>query len=167
MRVDYALSGEGGDSYTRSHRVWKASVNSLANSVEPDVQGRIRRILIVEDSQTTASALAKVIDGAGFASKVCHSGSDALKFAAAEPVDAALIDIHLPDLNGLVLSSKLRDLLGEKAPIIVVSGDTSMANLNALPHVGATYFFSKPVTAKMLLHRLTESFKEMVPGDGG
>ncbi len=119
--------------------------------MDTGVEGRIRRILIVEDSTTTANALAKVVDQAGFAAKVCHNGAAALKAATAETFDAALIDIHLPDLNGLVLSSKLRTLLGEKAPIIIVSGDTSMANLNALPHVGATYFFSKPVTPKMLL----------------
>jgi DNA-binding response OmpR family regulator len=134
--------------------------------MEASVAGRIRRILIVEDSQPTASALAKVVDRAGFASKVCLNGSDALKAATSEMFDAALIDIHLPDLNGLALSSTLRNLLGEKAPIIVVSGDTSMENLNALQHVGATYFFSKPVSPKMLLHRLEESFKESTSGHG-
>lgn len=134
-------------------------MNPVVNPEKPAAEGKVRRILIVEDSQSTANALAKVVDGAGFASTVFHNGADALKFAAAEPVDAALIDIHLPDLNGLVLSSKLRNLLGEKAPIIVVSGDSSMANLNALSHVGATYFFSKPVTPAMLLHRLNESLR--------
>ena len=69
---------------------------------------------------------------------------------------AALVDIHLPDLHGLVLSSKLRELLGPAVPIIVISGDTSMANLNALSHVGATYFLSKPLNPAALLARLKQ-----------
>ena len=50
-----------------------------------------------------------------------------------------------------------REILGPDTPIIVLSGDTSMPTLNSLPHVGATYFFSKPVNAAHLLERLKES----------
>ena len=65
----------------------------------------------------------------------------------------AVVDIHLPDMNGLVVSQKFRERLGPHAPIIVLSGDTSMETLNSLPHVGATYFFSKPVNSGQLLER--------------
>jgi DNA-binding response OmpR family regulator len=69
---------------------------------------------------------------------------------------AAVVDIHLPDLSGLVVSQKLREILGPQTPIIVLSGDTSMTTLNSLPHVGATYFFSKPVNASYLLERMKQ-----------
>jgi FixJ family two-component response regulator len=58
----------------------------------------------------------------------------------------------------------LRDLLGPDVPIIVLSGDTSMPMLNSLPHVGATYFFSKPVNAQQLVERLNEWVKRDAPG---
>ena len=50
----------------------------------------------------------------------------------------------------------MRELLGPDVPIIVVSGDTSMEVINALSHVGATYFFSKPLNVPNLLERLKE-----------
>ena len=47
----------------------------------------------------------------------------------------------------LLVAQKLREILGPTTPIVIVSGDTSMEVINALPHVGATYFFSKPLNA--------------------
>jgi DNA-binding response OmpR family regulator len=79
-----------------------------------------------------------------------------LDYVRANGCAAALVDIHLPDLSGLVVAQKLREMLGPDAPIVVVSGDTSMEVINALPHVGATYFFSKPLNVAYLLERMKE-----------
>jgi DNA-binding response OmpR family regulator len=121
-----------------------------------------RGILIVEDNRSIATAMAKVLERGGYRPTVWNSGGEALNWVQSlngsrNTLQAAIIDIHLPDLHGLILSSKLRALLGPSLPIIVVSGDTSMENLNALPHVGATYFLPKPVNAATLLERLRDS----------
>ena len=124
-------------------------------------------ILVIDDSQIAAEAMARTLAGAGYDAAVFHTGSEALNYVrdrqaengSATPPAAALVDIHLPDIHGLVVSAKLREALGPAAPIIVISGDTSMANLNALPHVGATYFFSKPVNSATLVERLRESLQ--------
>ena len=119
------------------------------------------KILIIDDSVPTATALAALLRRAKYAPDVAHRGSEGIERARAEVeagggFAAAVVDIHLPDLSGLVVSQKLRDILGPDTPIIVLSGDTSMTTLNSLPHVGATYFFSKPVNAAYLLERLRE-----------
>ena len=113
-------------------------------------------VLIVDDEESTARALAKVLGAAKFRTAVSFRGGDAVDYAARNPISAAVIDIHLPDLSGLVVTQKLRERLGPATPIIILSGDTSMEMLNALPHVGATYFFSKPVNAARLVERLQE-----------
>lgn len=109
------------------------------------------RVLIVDDHPLTARALAALLDGAGFAPTVCHRGADALARAEESPFDAAVVDVHLPDLSGLIVSQKLREHLGADAAVLVLSGDTSMQTLNSLSHCGASYFFSKPVNAGSLL----------------
>jgi DNA-binding response OmpR family regulator len=118
-------------------------------------------VLVVEDNFGVANALAAVIRRAGFAATACHCGSDALEYLRVANPQAAVLDIHLPDINGLVLAHKLRDRLGDAIPIIIVSGDTSMETIKSLAHVGATYFFSKPVNPKVLVERLKE-----LMGDG-
>ena len=108
-------------------------------------------ILIVDDHVLTARALAKLLRGAGYATEIAYNGTDALARALACPPTAAMIDIHLPDLNGMVVSQKLRQQLGPDVPLIMLSGDTSMETINSLQHVGATYFLSKPINSSHLL----------------
>ena len=118
-------------------------------------------ILIVDDNHLVTRALSSLIRDAGYAPQACYSGADALAWvdrpdARGTIPAAAVIDIHLPDINGLILSHKLRERFGPDTPIVVVSGDTSMETIKSLPHVGATYFFPKPVNANALLERLKD-----------
>jgi DNA-binding response OmpR family regulator len=113
-------------------------------------------ILIVDDNEPTANALAKILGNASFNTAVSYRGADAVAYVQQNPISAAVVDLHLPDLSGLVVTQKLRERLGPATPIIVLSGDTSMEMLNALPHVGATYFFSKPVNSSHLVEKMRE-----------
>ncbi len=113
-----------------------------------------RTILIVDDNVGVTKALTSLIRTAGYDAVGWHSAAEALQWAQNATPAAAVLDIHLPDINGLILAQKLREQFGPQTPIIVVSGDTSMETLNSLPHVGATYFFSKPLSSAMLLERL-------------
>jgi DNA-binding response OmpR family regulator len=113
-------------------------------------------VLVVDDNLHVAKALAVLLGQAGFEPATCHNGSDALAKARSAAPAAIVLDVHLPDINGLVLAQKLRTLLGPDVPIIIVSGDTSMETINSLSHVGATYFFPKPVNAAALIQRIRE-----------
>jgi DNA-binding response OmpR family regulator len=113
-------------------------------------------VLVVEDNPSVARALATIIGSAGFAAVPCTRGAEALNYCHSGAPVAAVIDIHLPDINGLVLAQKLREQFGPDTPIIVVSGDTSMETIKSLSRVGATYFLAKPLNASLLLSRLRE-----------
>jgi DNA-binding response OmpR family regulator len=113
-------------------------------------------VLVVDDNEMVAQALARLLGHEGWRVSVCYNGVDALKQVECEVLAAAVVDIHLPDISGLVLSSKLRQRYGPKLPIIVLSGDTSMENIRSLSHVGATYFISKPFNSEHLVERLRE-----------
>lgn len=115
---------------------------------------KIRQILVVDDNQAMTASLASLLASDGFAVTAVTNATDALAFIQDNHPIAAIIDIHLPDLSGLILSQIVRQHVGQTTPIIIVSGDASMETLNSLPHVGATYFFSKPVNPPMLLDRL-------------
>ena len=121
-------------------------------------------ILIVDDNRAVTRAMSVLIRDAGYEPVACHTGAEAMAYSEgcesfAAP-SAVVVDIHLPDINGLILSQKLRDRLGPDAPIVVVSGDTSMETIRSLPHVGATYFFPKPVSSSQLIARLKELLGE-------
>jgi two-component system, sensor histidine kinase RpfC len=113
-------------------------------------------VLIVDDSQPTARALGELLMRDGFEVAVFTNGMDALAYLNVGKPDAAVVDVHLPDISGLILSEHIRSRSGPDLPIIIISGDTSMQNINSLSLVGATYFYSKPVKASDLVSRLRD-----------
>jgi DNA-binding response OmpR family regulator len=117
-------------------------------------------VLVVDDDPVVVRSLTVLLNRAGFAVAGCGTAADAMSRAAtpgdAPPVAAAVVDIHLPDANGLTLSQQLRAALGPAVPIIILSGDNSMQTIRALPDAGATYFFAKPVNTGMLISQLKQ-----------
>jgi len=133
----------------------------MAESV-PTISGEAVRqaqpscVLVVDDNVATADALARLLEDQGWQTVVCYNGLDALKQMECVDPAAAVVDIHLPDISGLILTTKLRERFGPKMPIIVLSGDTSMENIRSLPHAGASYFISKPFNSEHLIEQLKE-----------
>ncbi len=139
----------------------QSTVSTIEPGAFPDVAQRATamnqsRILIVDDQRVVTQSLATLFQREGLETIVSHTGAEALRQCAKHAVVAAIIDIHLPDMNGLVLAARLRAILAAHQPIIVMSGDTSMENLNTLHHVGAAHFFSKPFKVSQLLARVKE-----------
>ena len=113
-------------------------------------------ILIVEDEPDIARLLTVALRNDGYAVHAVHTGKDALAYVAANPVQAIISDIHLPDTHGLMLSQQLRAAVGPLPPILILSGDSSMSVINSLSQAGATYYFRKPVDIRQLLDRVAE-----------
>ena len=120
-------------------------------------------IMIVDDCPATTRGLHRLFTSGGYRPTSFPDGMSALEFARNNALAAAVIDIHLPDISGLILSQELRKILGPTAPIVVLSGDTSMEVLNSLAHVGATYFFQKPVNGSMLLRHFYDQLNASFP----
>lgn len=138
-------------------------MNSKNDQDSDGAHSHLPCILIVEDNPSIARALAELLRKQEYDAIVSLRGLDALEKARRGRFEAAVIDLHLPDMSGLILSQKLREQLGPDAPIIILSGDTSMETLNSLSFVGATYFFSKPVNSERLIERL----RQCVPNFSG
>ena len=128
--------------------------SAAAHTVQP---GPV--VLLVDDDPVVVRSMTLLLDKAGFGVFGCQTGAAAMAraTAAGEPaIAAAVLDIHLPDANGLVLSQQLRAVFGPTVPIFMLSGDNSMQTIRALPDAGATYFFAKPVNTGMLIGQLKE-----------
>jgi DNA-binding response OmpR family regulator len=132
------------------------AVNPAVEDPNAPAPATSREIMLVEDNEVVARALKRFLESKGYGASVFLTGKGALAHVENAKPAAAVVDIHLPDLSGLVLIQKLRDKLGDGVPIVVLSGDVSMATINSLSHVGATYFFSKPVQSATLLERLEQ-----------
>ena len=111
------------------------------------------RLLVVEDEQRMARALAKGFEHAGFDVDVVTDGGSAVRQASEVPYDAILLDIMLPVLSGYDV---IRALRGQRiwTPILVVSAkDGEYDEADGLD-LGADDYLTKPFSFVVLLAHL-------------
>src|SRR2546430_2063649 len=96
-------------------------MSSTAESELSDASTRTQIIVIVDDNAAVTRALATLCNSQGYTPVQFNTGLSALSYAESNPADAAIIDIHLPDLSGLILTQRLRTLWGDHTPIIILS----------------------------------------------
>jgi DNA-binding response OmpR family regulator len=115
-------------------------------------------VLVVEDCPDSGAAVVRVLKKHGLDAVHVTTARAAMQWLSLHRPAVVLVDVHLPDLNGLILTSQIRQVCGSDLPILVISGDTRLETINALPHVGGTLFVGKPVNAT----RLAEQVRRMV-----
>src|SRR4029077_17267910 len=109
-------------------------------------------LLVVEDNPAAAEILSQHLESGGFAMKVAHNGSEALRMARELKPAAITLDILLPEIDGGGVLPRLKeDEATRNIPVVVVSVVDKPALGRAL---GAIDYFVKPVDGKALLSRL-------------
>ena len=111
------------------------------------------RLLLVEDDERLARGIMASLEGAGFAVDILTSGEDALRLADQEPYSAIILDLGLPDLDGLEVLSRLR-ARGARTPIIILTArDMIDDRINGLDR-GADDYMAKPFDPRELESRV-------------
>lgn len=123
-----------------------------------------QRILIVEDEKNLARFVELELKHEGYESAVCHDGRSGLKMAIDEEWDAILLDLMLPELNGLEFVRRLRQV--KQTPIIIMTArDSVMDRVSGLDQ-GADDYVVKPFAIEELLARLRALFRRLEIEDG-
>ncbi len=107
-------------------------------------------ILVVDDEPNIRKLLAGVLQDEGFEVSTAADTAAAQALLASRPVDLMLLDVQLPDQDGLSFLRKLQ--AGDTAPpVIMMSGHGTIANAVEATHLGALDFIEKPIQAGRLL----------------
>ena len=112
----------------------------------------VGRILIVEDSASLAMSYALQMEAAGHAADIAASGAAAraLITGGLMPYDVVLLDLQLPDCDGLELLESLPDLTVESSVIVVTADGSIKRAINAM-RLGAYDFLVKPLATERLI----------------
>lgn len=116
------------------------------------------RIMIVEDEPRLRASTALLLARPDRAIIECECGAAALTELAEQDVDVVLLDLHLPDLHGIEVLSKLRDL-PLKAVVIVVSADNQINSAIQALRLGAYEFIRKPYEPEQLEHTVDNALQ--------
>ena len=111
------------------------------------------RVLIVEDEPNLGRQLRSTLEGAGYAVDLATDGEDGHYLGSTESYDAVILDLGLPDLDGLQVMEAIRRE-GRTTPVLVLTGalgsDTSVRALDA----GADDYIRKPPVPEELSARV-------------
>ncbi len=111
------------------------------------------RLLLVEDDERLARGMIASLEAAGFAVDILSTGEEALQLAQAEPYCAIILDLGLPDMDGLEVLSLLRSR-GAATPIIILTArDMVDDRINGLDR-GADDYMAKPFNPRELESRI-------------
>jgi len=119
------------------------------------------RVLVVDDEQQILRALRVILREAGFEPLPASTGEEALDLAAIQRPDAAIIDLLLPDMDGVELARRLREWTD--IPLIVLSAvGEEDAKVRALA-AGADDYVTKPFGPRELVARLQANLRRIAP----
>jgi two-component system OmpR family response regulator len=111
------------------------------------------RVLVIEDEETLAEAVAKGLQAEGFSVDVVHDGLEGLAKAREPVYGAVILDILLPGMNGYKVCQTLRDE-GVWTPILMLTAKTGEYDEAEALDCGADDFLSKPFSFVVLVARL-------------
>lgn len=124
-------------------------------------------ILIVDDSAANRIVLKVKLAAACYDTLQAATGREALHLAREAAPDAILLDLRLPDLDGLAVCRALRsDPATASVPVIVVSATLDRARRLEALRAGAEEVFSRPVDERLLLARLRSLLRRREGADG-
>jgi DNA-binding response OmpR family regulator len=111
------------------------------------------RVLVVEDEKKTASFVRKALQAEGFAVDICHRGDEALAVAASTPYDGIVLDIMLPERDGLSVLKQLREkqIL---TPVLLLSARGAVNERVEGLNAGADDYLPKPFVIAELVARV-------------
>src|SRR5438067_9241477 len=107
-------------------------------------------ILIVDDEKNILLTLSQSLQLAGYKTELAGSGQLALDVVSAKPVDAVLMDVKMPDMDGLAALEKIA-ALKPALPVIMMSGHGTIDTAVKATQLGARDFLEKPIARERLL----------------
>jgi len=104
-------------------------------------------VLLVDDERNIQLTLSRALSMEGYVVEVAGGGREALEKIAALPVDVVVMDVRMPDLDGLSVMEKARETRPE-LPFVVMSGHGSLETVRSAFKLGAFDYLEKPITEK-------------------
>jgi two-component system, OmpR family, response regulator MprA len=111
------------------------------------------RILVVDDEPAVREVLERILRLEGFDVAMAVDGREAVRTQAATSADAVLLDVLMPELDGLEVCRRMRDT-GDRTPVLMLTARDEIGDRVAGLEAGADDYLPKPFAVEELLARL-------------
>jgi DNA-binding response OmpR family regulator len=125
------------------------------------------RVLVVDDEPTIGDVVSRYLMRAGYDARVAATGQDALTRAAADRPDVVVLDLMLPDIDGLEVMRRLRKQNGRRVAIILLTARGEESDRIVGLRLGADDYVVKPFSAGELVARVDAILRRLEPSVDG
>lgn len=120
-----------------------------------------QRILIVDDEESIVTLLRYNIDQAGFDSDVAYTGSSALEKASTTTYDLIVLDVMLPEIDGMEVCKQLRQKQVQTPILMLTAKDDEFDKVLGL-ELGADDYLTKPFSPREVIARIKAILRRLV-----
>ncbi len=124
------------------------------------------RILLVEDDERIGSTLLRALEGTGYAAVWERTGADGIALASQERPDLVLLDLGLPDLEGLDVCRRIHDA-DPTIPVVMLTARDEELDVVVGLDAGAIDYITKPFRLAELLARIRAQLRQVDPQPHG
>lgn len=144
----FVLSFKEVSEYTESEK----RVQNIGNS---NAIFKNKKILLVEDNIINSEMTKEILEISGFKVQTADSGFIAIEKIKNNKFDVVLMDIHIPDMDGYEITSKIRKIRGmENLPIIALTADIIDGVIGKAKSAGLNDYLTKPLNIESLINTL-------------
>ena len=127
----------------------------------PVVVSRPHTVLIIDDDDTLSDVLSYRLKKQGLHTIAAYSGAAGLARAKAEPPSAIILDLCLPDADGLAICEQLADTPETSSvPVLILSGKEQPGLVRRCRAAGCHYFLRKPYDPNALLVLIRQAIRD-------
>lgn len=139
---------------------------SARRVAKTDNNDRPLRILLAEDNEVNQMLALRILQKRGHEVIACSSGTKALEAFRMGPFDVALMDVQMPEMDGLAATAAIRELekaTGAHMPIIAMTAHAMKGDCERCLQAGMDAYISKPLHPKQLLDTLSATLPGQQP----
>jgi len=120
-----------------------------------------KRILLAEDNETNCVVATALLEKMGHVVEVASNGIEAVKAASEKAYDLILMDVMMPEMDGLAATRAIRKLPGarSKVPIVALTANTLSGHIDAIMAAGMDAAVSKPITRLRLQQAVAKAVR--------
>ncbi|MBL07795.1 MAG: hypothetical protein CML96_01880 [Rhodobiaceae bacterium] len=160
IRGEPSKTDEEGSSQLETAESLFKSLGDIDFSLDLDESLQGADILIVDDNVTNCEVLKRRLTLQGLNCRIAYDGNNAIEEVNKKLPDLILLDVILPDINGLELLKRFRkDNRSENLPIIMVSAFDDVDGIAKCIQLGAQDYLPKPLNGTILLAKVISSLE--------
>ena len=115
-----------------------------------------KRVLIVDDAALVRAYYRQALERAGYAVDEALNGLEGLEKVLMQPFDLAIVDVNMPQMDGMTFIRTLRgkELPMAAMPILVTSTEAKEHDIAAARAAGANFYLTKPISQESLIEHV-------------